>query len=73
MAIEMSDLVFAVREHAYENYTRNGWDVVVEAWDDDDIIEAIGKARTEKGAIKKVREAMSPYAEYRKEIQSTAF
>lgn len=48
-----TDLVAAVRAHALANYD-GGWDVIVEAYEDSEIAELIGKARTEKGAIKKV-------------------
>lgn len=47
-------LINAVRAHAEANYDA-GWDVIVEAWADARIAEAIGKARTEAGAIKAVK------------------
>lgn len=48
-----AELIAAVRAHAVENYNRGGWDVIVEAFDDAQISEVIGRARTLKGALKK--------------------
>jgi hypothetical protein len=45
-------LIAQIREHAVANYEA-GWDVVVEAYTDQEIAEVIGKARTLSGAIKK--------------------
>lgn len=46
-------LIAAVRAHATENYSRGGWDVIVECYDDEAIAEVIGRARTIKGALAK--------------------
>jgi hypothetical protein len=46
-------LIAAIRAHAVANYGRGGWDVIVEAFDDAQISEVIGRARTLKGALKK--------------------
>lgn len=46
-------LVAAVRTHAVANYDKGGWDVIVECWDDEQIAEQIGRARTLKGALAK--------------------
>lgn len=46
------ELIAAVRAHAEENYGQ-GWDIVVECYDDAEIAEVIGRARTVKGAIAK--------------------
>ena len=35
------DLVNAVRKHALNNYENDGWDYLVECWDDGDILEQI--------------------------------
>jgi hypothetical protein len=48
-----AELIAAVRAHAVENYNRGGWDVIVEAFDDAQISEVIGRARTLKGALAK--------------------
>lgn len=68
-----SNLVEAVKEFAIRHYSEDGWDIIVECYSDNEIKNIIGKARTEQGAIKKVREANSAYSAYRDEIRSTAF
>jgi hypothetical protein len=70
-ASRMAELVAAVRDHALANYDREGWDVLVECWDDDQIAEVIGNARTVAGAIKAVRADVRVYAGYRDEIIAT--
>jgi len=66
-------LVLAVRAHAYLNYEKGGWDYICECYSDEDIAEIIGKARTAKGAIRKVAAAIRPRADYRDEVRSEIF
>ena len=69
----MKDLIEAVKAHARNNYEQDGWDYLVECYSDKEIAELIGKARTVKGAIKKVAEVMKAKDDYRSEIQATAW
>lgn len=62
-----AELIAAVRAHAVENYHRGGWDVIVEAFDDAQISEVIGRARTLKGALKKFAAVNSVIADRRSE------
>jgi len=73
-AEQVDNLVSEVKEFAYENYD-NGWDSLVECHDDAEIRTAIGRARTLKGALKNVDEALgiTLYAERRSDIESTIF
>jgi hypothetical protein len=64
------DLINAVRDHAYANYNDDGWDYVVECWEDGDILEAIGDADTAEEAVARVREAVRPLAEMRDEVRA---
>jgi hypothetical protein len=52
VSAKRSELVAAVKAHAAANYA-NGWDVIVECYDDAEIAKVIGRARTLKGAIAK--------------------
>lgn len=61
------ELIAAVRTHATENYG-NGWDVVVECYDDEQIAEVIGRARTTVGALAK----FVPIIEVRTDRQAEA-
>jgi hypothetical protein len=42
----MQDLIDAVRAHANANWGKDGWDFLVECWDDEDIARAVGNAKT---------------------------
>ena len=56
-------LIAEVRAHALANYDAGGWDVIVEAWDDEQIADAIGGARTLNGALRKLRPVIDVYAD----------
>jgi hypothetical protein len=64
------DLINAVRDHAFANYNDDGWDYVVECWEDGDILKAIGDADTAEEAVARVREAVRPLAEMRDEVRA---
>ena len=65
-------LVAAIREHALKNYEA-GWDVVVEAWEDKDIIEAIGQVQSVSEAINRVGKQVDDYNSYANDIRASAF
>lgn len=73
MKATREEMVAAVKAHAEANYSTGGWDEVVEAWDDEYIVENMGTARTVKGAICKVAAVVKARHEYAEEIRSTAF
>jgi len=60
-------LVDAVKRYATDNYERDGMDYI-ETMTDDDISEAIGGARTVKGAVFKVKERVSARVAMRAEV-----
>jgi uncharacterized protein (UPF0264 family) len=67
------ELVRAVREYARAHYEKSGWDVVVESYDDADIISAMGPAETPEQAIRAVGEEIGMHDKYRSDIEATAF
>lgn len=71
-ANEMTDqeLIRAVRDYALDNYNDDGWDYLVECWEDDYILECIGTAKTTKQAINNVRDALRPLADMRDEVRA---
>lgn len=73
--IEMNqdDLIKAVRAHGIRNYEEDGWDVLVECWSDDDIVDAIQNAKTVAIAIKRVAKVLTEYNSYIEDIQASAF
>lgn len=66
-------LVEAVKRYAVDNYERDGFDILVETYTDDDISEVIGGARTVRGAVYNAKRAVSAKAAYRAEVEATAF
>jgi hypothetical protein len=69
----MSDFTEAVKAHAIANYETDGWDYVVECYEDEKIAEIIKTAHTEKDAIALMRAHVKPRADYRADIQAEAF
>lgn len=67
------DLVKAVKDYANKNWNKDGWDFVCECYDDADIVELIGDAKTEKQAIQRVGRVAKTQGEYRDEICATAW
>ena len=61
-----------VRNHAMTNYEKGGWDEVVEAWSDGDILEYYIQGNTKK-AFKDLAKIVKFRYEYAQEIRSTAF
>ena len=68
-----TELIAAVRQYAEKNYESDGWDYVVECYEDADIAAIIKSARTVAGAIRKVRAEIKHLADYRAEIQAEIF
>lgn len=48
-----AEMIVAVRKHALAHYNEDGWDFIVECWEDQDIGEAIDGALTIEDAIRK--------------------
>jgi len=69
----MNDFTAAVKAYALAHYEIDGWDYVVETYEDAEILDVIKTARTPAGAIKMMRAHIKPRADYRADIQSEAF
>jgi hypothetical protein len=63
------ELVAAVRKHALANYNDDGWDYVVEAYDDEYILHLIGDSVTVAGAIRNVHRSVKTLNSVRRDIQ----
>lgn len=61
-------LVEAVIEHAVDHYEVEGWDILVECWDDEEIWSWIEGATSEKEAIRLAAQALKPIHDRRREI-----
>jgi hypothetical protein len=66
----LPELVAAVRAHALTHYEEDGWDYVVECWEDAYLLDAIGNARTLKGAVAKVRRHVKDLDEVRDDVRA---
>ena len=64
----MKDLITAVRDHALSHYNEDGWDFLVECWEDADIQRTIKSCTTEASAIEACRVALKPISEKRDEV-----
>ncbi len=73
--VPMDALVRCVKNHAQQNYNSDGWDYLVECYDDSDIAEMIAecKAITAKQAITYVGGVLKDKDDYRSDIMGTAF
>lgn len=67
------DLVAAVRAHALDHYETDGWDFLIECWEDADVAQAIGSAGTLEEAIEAVRPTLRILDERRAEVRAEIF
>ena len=70
---ELFNLVSDVKEYALRNYNKDGWDICVECYSDDDIASIIYGAVSERVAISKMKNYLASLNEYRSEIMSEAW
>lgn len=69
----MKDIIAAVKAHAEANYSKGGWDIVVECYEDSEIAEAIEGCTTAEEAIARLGKIVGWRNDYRKDIQAEAF
>ena len=70
MKPSIEEMVAAVKKHALEHYEESGWDILVEAWTDEEIAEELKHCRTIAGAIRKMGGIVGSHDRYRKEIEA---
>ena len=63
-----NQLIDAVIMHAVDHYEVEGWDILVECWNDEDIWSWIEGATSEKEAIRLAAQALKPLNDHRMEI-----
>ena len=68
----LGSLVDAVKGHAVRNYEKDGWDYIVECYNDGEIAEIIqdANATTREKAIKAVGDYIKVADDYRSEIRN---
>lgn len=70
------ELITTVRDYAQRHYNSNGWDVLVECWEDADIIAAITPhptITTTDAAIRHIGKQLKLVHDYSRDIQAEAF
>ena len=67
--------IAVIRQHARQNYNVGGWDVLVECWEDKDIVEFCQKANIQdtQAAIFAIGQGLEIYDDYRQDIQAEIF
>jgi hypothetical protein len=68
-----AEMVAAVKAHALTHYEQDGWDYVIECWEDTDILKAIGNARTITGALAAVRRITKAMNDRRRDIEGEIY
>lgn len=68
-----AEQVEAVKAYAKEKYEKGGWDIVVECWDEAQIIETIKGTGSRWGAVERVSKSLRAITDYRADIAGTAF
>ena len=71
--VKDQDLVDAVRAHALDHYNEDGWDYVVECWEDYEILSIVRGSKSESQAIRKVRKQVKVLSDYRDEVRAEIF
>jgi hypothetical protein len=70
---QIAAIVLAIRAHAVANYETAGWDILVECYDDSDIVRAMGDATTAEEAISAIGKDLKVRHDRRVDIQAEAF
>ena len=74
MSQSRTQIAEGVRRYALDHYEEGGWDVIVECWSNDDILDYVGAVRTVNGAVKKLKSGVvSVYADYEADAINSAF
>ena len=71
MATTLKEIATALRKYAVENYETEGWDYLVETFDDEELLEEIKGATTLEDAIKKISPLLRALDGRRKDIEAT--
>lgn len=65
------DWVERIKKHAEENYGEDGWDYIVEAYEDSEILELIAGATSYDEALYEVQQVAGMLNERREEYRAT--
>jgi hypothetical protein len=72
--MDEQDFINSIRAYAIVHYETSGWDELVEAWGDGDILEYYSDANgNEKKAFKEIKKTLKLRQDYACEIRSSKF
>jgi hypothetical protein len=71
--MEVAERVSAVRAHAIRHYEEDGWDFLVECWENAEIAKATEGATTAEEAIELIGRTLRQMDSIRSDIQSEAY
>ena len=66
----MNPIIKALKKHALEHYDEDGWDYLIECFEDDDILRLIDGATTLPLAIEKAGRVLRVMDSRRKDVES---
>jgi hypothetical protein len=73
MTPKQRQMVDAVKEYAKDHYEENGWDYVVEAFDDEQILKVVQYCNSPANAIRAMEKTVKLLHSRRQEIEATAY
>lgn len=75
VVMDRDELVDLVKQHAIDNYEAGGWDVIVECWEDKEILDILDrdKANTPQAAIESFKPVVSVWADRQADAKNSEF
>ena len=75
MKKEISELVQYLKDYANLHYEDGGWDVIVECWEDKDILELLTRdnATTEQEALAAFKDIVAVWADQQADAENSRF
>ncbi len=75
MKKQISELVQYVKDYANLHYEDGGWDVIVECWEDKDILELLTRdnATTEQEALAAFKDIVAVWADQQADAENSRF
>lgn len=71
--MDTNEIVKALRSYALKHYEEDGWDYVVETYDDEELLKKIEGATSLAEAIAKIAPYLKRLDSRRKDIEATRF
>jgi hypothetical protein len=69
MTDDQKSIVAFIRGYARDHYNEGGWDILVECWEDADIVKFMGDAKSIDEALRQITPILKANDDYRSDIQ----